>query len=124
MPEIEKSCSSYSNENKPSFFLMAFIHSCQVTGVTGRILCDAASNVKVIVRARLEMKRPKSISDKKKDFNVSGIKWRKLHKLAACEGTTGRGGVCVCVSMLVCVREREREGERAYITAVNGWLYK
>lgn len=64
---IEKSCSSYSNENKPSFFLMAFIHSCQVTGVTGRILCDAASNVKVIARARLEVERPKSISDKKRN---------------------------------------------------------
>lgn len=57
---IEKSCSSYSNENKPSFFLIA-------TGVTGRILCDAASNVKVIARARLEAERPKSISDKKRN---------------------------------------------------------
>lgn len=65
------------------------------------------------MRARLEMERPKSISDKKKEFNVSGIKWLKLHKLAACEGTTGRGGVCQYVS--VCARARERERERELI---------
>lgn len=59
------------------------------------------------------VERAKSISDKK-DFDVNGIKWWKLHKLAVCEGMTRRGEVyvcvyvCGCVSMLVCVKKRER----------------
>lgn len=60
-----------------------------------------------------EVEESKPISDKPQQYQVL-----KLTQ-AVCEGMTGRGQRCVCVSMLACVKR-----EAAYITAVNGWLYK
>ena len=52
--------------------------------------------------------------------------WTSVGKVTQAGKQRGHDGRSVCQHVSVCEKEREREGEseRAYITAVNAWLYK